>query len=116
MHLTKSEHMDDSARARFMALEHGIAAARSLKPGEVFLGAFDAARIGGYPEGHKLRLLFLDGYMLALNAAYPRGVRVDPDTCRILAEKTVAGPYPSCRTPEKCNAKGYCTREIACNE
>lgn len=25
-------------------------------------------------------------------------------------------PYPFCRTPEKCAGKGYCPRDIACND
>ena len=25
-------------------------------------------------------------------------------------------PLPFCRTPERCAGKGYCPREIACNE
>lgn len=25
-------------------------------------------------------------------------------------------PYPFCRTPDKCSGKGYCPRDIACND
>ena len=28
----------------------------------------------------------------------------------------LAPPYPFCRTPQQCAGKGYCTKEIACNE
>lgn len=25
-------------------------------------------------------------------------------------------PYPFCRTPKECAGKGYCTKDLACNE
>ena len=31
-------------------------------------------------------------------------------------KRRLKGPYPSCRSPERCNLKGYCDKEISCNE
>jgi hypothetical protein len=30
------------------------------------------------------------------------------------AEKKPQPPYPNCRTPELCDGKGYCPRDISC--
>ena len=36
------------------------------------------------------------------------------EAARYLAPK--APPYSFCRTPDKCAGKGYCPRDIACND
>ena len=41
--------------------------------------------------------------------------RSEPAPLRPIAQPTLAGPYPSCRTPTECNASGYCRRDPACN-
>jgi len=30
--------------------------------------------------------------------------------------KPAPAPYPFCRTPAECAGKGYCPKEIACND
>jgi hypothetical protein len=47
-------------------------------------------------------------------------MRPFPQRCRkCLADidgLTLPAPYPFCRTPAECAGKGYCPKEIACND
>lgn len=38
------------------------------------------------------------------------------DIGRVTQVEVPAAPYPFCRTPDECAGKGYCPKEIACND
>lgn len=43
---------------------------------------------------------------------YGEGKRID----QIDRELQKFAPYPFCRTPSECAGKGYCPKDIACND
>lgn len=52
----------------------------------------------------------MEGLQAALDQKFGRVTKVD------VQAKPPAAPYPFCRTPTECAGKGYCPKEIACND
>lgn len=54
---------------------------------------------------------------LSAQIASQVGITIPQMEMRDLIQKLLdSAPYPFCRTPMKCARKGYCTRDIACND
>jgi hypothetical protein len=64
-----------------------------------FYAVENTVRKGGYP-----------GWVVSTHASHWDAVA---ETIRLA---THPPPYPFCRTPGKCAGKGYCPRDIACND
>lgn len=64
---TAYTRFSDEERFSFMAaFEAGEAAAKALKPGDTFTGAFGAAEAAGYIAPHYNRSAFVTGYLKSL--------------------------------------------------
>ena len=68
------------------AMQAGEDAAKALKVGDEFTGAFGAARVMGFYDDEAQRGLFTHGFLKVIDQRFPRGVPCDGNTGCIVAE------------------------------